>query len=385
MVSKKLIERLMESVGNIKKGELIITLPSGRDLHIGGQNPGHRSHIVVKDYRFFPMVILQEDIGFTRAYMAGYVECDDLITFARLMFQNMTTHNNWQLLRRISSVKEKIKYFFQQNTVSGSKKNIPAHYDLGNDFYQLWLDKNMNYSSALYKDQKEDLVSAQLQKNQRILDVFDKKSGSILEIGCGWGAFAELSVNSGDYDFHGISLSHQQLEYAQARLRNKANIEYLDYRNLNRKYDRIASIEMFEAVGKGFWNSYFQAVNHSLQDKGRAVIATIFIDDKAYPDYEQSTDMIRTFIFPGGHLPSPSNFFASAKQAGLKKTDVFHYGLSYAKTLKLWLANFDKKYKEIKKLGYHDNFIRLWRCYLAFCSAGFAEERVGVMQVAFEK
>ena len=331
------------------------------------------------------MVILQEDIGFTRAYMAGYVECDDLITFAQLMFQNMNTINRWKLLRRIGNLGEKLKYLFQQNTLSGSKRNIPAHYDLGNNFYQLWLDKNMNYSSAIYKSNKEDFVTAQLQKNQRIIDVFDKPSGRVLEIGCGWGAFAELTTKSGDYDFHGISLSHQQLKYAQERLKKRANMEYLDYRHLTKKYDRIASIEMFEAVGRKFWDSYFRTVYNSLADGGRAVVASIYIDDKFYHNYEKSTDMIRTFIFPGGFLPSPSGFFSVAKNAGLKTVDVFNYGLSYAKTLKIWLENFDKKYKEIKKLGYQDDFIRLWRCYLAFCSAGFAEKRTGVMQVEFEK
>ncbi|MGI9461391.1 MAG: class I SAM-dependent methyltransferase [Alphaproteobacteria bacterium] len=385
MTHRNLSEKFLESIGNIKKGELTITLPSGKKLKLGGYQPGHRAHLTIKNNRFFSMIILQEDIGFTRAYMAGYIECDDLINFARLMFQNMTTPNKWKLLRRIGNIEARIKYLFQHNTISGSKKNIPAHYDLGNDFYRLWLDKNMNYSSALYHDNKDNLVNAQLKKNQRILDIFDKTSGRILEIGCGWGAFAELATSQGDYDFHGISLSHQQLEYAKHRLHNKATIEYLDYRNLNRTYDRIASIEMFEAVGKKFWNSYFYTIYRSLNKKGRAVIATIFINDKFYKNYEKSADMIRTFIFPGGHLPSYSDFLSSAKKTGLKTVDIFHYGLSYAKTLKLWLENFDKKYDEIKKLGYHDDFIRLWRCYLAFCAAGFAEGRIGVKQVAFEK
>lgn len=384
-MQQQALDKFLQSFTNIRNGTLTIALPTGRVLHLGGQQPGHNAQLVVKDWRFFLLAMLQEDIGFTKAYMRGWVECPDLVTFGRLMVQNMEPRSMMNRIRAIATLGIKMRYFFQRNSLAGSKKNIPAHYDLGNNFYQLWLDKNMNYSSALYKNNNEDLVAAQINKNQRILDHWDKKSGKVLEIGCGWGAFAELAVNHGDYDFHGISLSHQQLAYAQRRMGNRGHMEYRDYRHLENKYDFIASIEMFEAVGREFWQSYFDAVYHSLKDKGRAVIATIYIADRFYERYTKSSDIIRTFIFPGGFLPSPTAFGAAAKNIGLKTTDVFNYGLSYAKTLKLWLDSFDSKYKAIKTLGYQDDFIRLWRCYLAFCSASFAEERIGVMQVSFEK
>lgn len=380
-----LVEKFLQNFSNITRGTLTLTLPNGKIITLGGKATGLNASLQIHDLRFFPLVLTQNDIGFTKSYMRGYVDTPDLITFGRLMVQNMASPHRYRFLHQFSNLGQKIKYLFQQNTLKGSKKNIPAHYDLGNSFYQLWLDKNMNYSSALFKNTKEDLVLGQINKNTRLLDQLEIKSGSLLEIGCGWGAFAELATTRGDYDFHGISLSQAQLAYAQKRLKGKAHMEYRDYRHVNRQYDGAVSIEMFEAVGKKFWDNYFNKLYQCLKPKAKAAVATIYIDDKFYDNYVRTTDMIRTFIFPGGFLPCPTVFFDVAKNQGLKIADVFHYGQSYAKTLKIWLERFDQQYKAIKKSGYQDEFIRLWRCYLAFCSAAFAEDRIGVMQVTLSK
>lgn len=272
-------------------------------------------------------------------------------------------------------------YLLRLNTLAGSRKNIQAHYDLGNDFYKLWLDPSMTYSSAIYKTQDETLEGAQHNKYDRILDQMNVDSGSILEIGCGWGGFAERAMERGDFDIKGLTLSEEQKSYAEQRLQSKAEIALEDYRIQKGKFDNIVSIEMFEAVGEKFWPQYFNQVGALLKSGGKAVIQTITINDRDFQSYKKGGDFIRSFIFPGGLLPSPSAFRTAARASGLRPENEFYFGQDYARTLEEWLKNFDAKIEEIKSLGYDEGFIRMWRLYLAACAGAFRAGHINVMQV----
>jgi len=274
-----------------------------------------------------------------------------------------------------------LSYLLRLNTLNGSKKNINAHYDLGNAFYKLWLDPSMTYSSALYKHDDESLPEAQNNKYDRMIGALGKTSGSLLEVGCGWGGLAERAAAKGDFSIKGITLSQEQHDFAQARLQDKANIALEDYRHQSGKFDNIISIEMFEAVGERYWPTYFSKIRNLLKTNGRAVIQTITINENDFPRYRRGGDFIRSFIFPGGMLPSPSRFKQEAGRAGLQTDNEFYFGQDYARTLEIWLDNFDKKREDIKALGFDDGFIRLWRFYLAACASGFKTGKTNVMQI----
>jgi cyclopropane-fatty-acyl-phospholipid synthase len=274
-----------------------------------------------------------------------------------------------------------LSYLLKLNSLKGSKKNIHAHYDLGNEFYKLWLDPTMTYSAAIYKDQNETLEQAQHNKYDRIVDCLDQKSGSLLEVGCGWGGFAERAQDKGDFGIKGITLSEEQHDYARDRLGQKADIVLEDYRHQNGKFDNLVSIEMFEAVGERYWPTYFNKIGDLLSKNGKAVIQTITMNEHDFPRYRRGGDFIRSYIFPGGMLPSPSRFREEAEKVGLKAGNEFYFGQDYATTLEHWLKDFEAKRDEVKALGFDDGFIRLWRFYLAACVAGFRTGRTDVMQV----
>ena len=280
-----------------------------------------------------------------------------------------------------------IKYIFNKNTIKGSKKNIEAHYDLGNKFYKIWLDKSLTYSSALFLDKTTNLYEAQLNKYNRISDILKTTSSNkLLEIGTGWGGFLTNSKN--DFDrLDSITISKEQYAYSSLTHKNNSNVNiiYDDYRNITKKYNSIVSIEMFEAVGQEYWNTYFQKINNLLVKNGKAVVQTITIDDKLFDAYRNSTDAIRTFIFPGGMLPSPSVFIKYARNNGFKVIDEFSFGDSYSKTLDIWNDAFKKNIKSIEKLNFDEKFIRIWEYYLTSCSSSFINERTNVFQFTLQK
>ena len=239
----------------------------------------------------------------------------------------------------------------------------------------------MTYSAAIYKDQNETLEQAQHNKYDRIVDCLNQNSGSLLEVGCGWGGFAERAQDKGDFGIKGITLSEEQHDYARDRLGQKANIVLEDYRHQNGKFDNLVSIEMFEAVGERYWPTYFNKIGDLLSKNGKAVIQTITMNEHDFPRYRRGGDFIRSYIFPGGMLPSPSRFREEAEKAGLKAGNESYFGQDYATTLEHWLKDFEAKRDEVKALGFDDGFIRLWRFYLAACVAGFRTGRTDVMQV----
>jgi cyclopropane-fatty-acyl-phospholipid synthase len=267
------------------------------------------------------------------------------------------------------------------NNLKGSKKNISHHYDLGNDFYSLWLDPSMTYSSGIFQN-CDSLDESQKQKYQRIINQLNPTGRQVLEIGCGWGGFMEEGSKSG-LDVLGLTLSQEQLHFSQNRMRKqnfKSQAVLKDYRHEAGKFDNIVSIEMFEAVGKEYWNSYFSQIKSCLKDSGKAVVQTITIDEDAYHKYEKTSDFIREFIFPGGFLPTKSEFEKIAQDNNLQVADKFEFGQCYDKTLAIWLKNFDAAKEKIIYLGFDESFIRKWRFYLAYCMAGFRGQRIDVVQ-----
>lgn len=381
MLEQIATDRLLKRLESIDAGKLTLVTPDGKSRTFEGEKPGENANIELRDWRVVTNMMRKGDIGFAEDYRAGNWETDNLTALTTLGLVNRQALDRMVAGSSVSRTCSMLSYLLRLNTLKGSKKNIHAHYDLGNEFYKLWLDPTMTYSAAIFKNQNEDLQQAQHNKYDRIIDCLEQKSGSILEIGCGWGGFAERAMEHGDYGIKGVTLSEEQHDYARKRLGNKADIVLEDYRHQNKKYNNIVSIEMFEAVGERFWPTYFSKVRDLLDTKGKAVIQTITMNEKDFPRYRRGGDFIRSYIFPGGMLPSPGRFKEEAEKAGLKSSNEFFFGNDYAHTLENWLNNFEAQQEKIKSLGFDDGFIRLWRFYLAACIAGFKTGRTDVMQV----
>lgn len=333
--------------------------------------------------------LTQGDLGFGQAYLAGDWSSTHLTKLLTLLLRNwqyigtpLDERGQWLRWRTT------LLHWLRRNNLSNSRKNIAHHYDMGNDFYQAWLDSSMTYSAGLYKQADASLEQAQHAKYQRILHELKAQPGQrILEIGCGWGGFAELAAQQG-YQVHGITLSTQQLAYAQQRLtpygRNVC-LELRDYRHLSETYDHIVSIEMFEAVGEQYWPTYFAQLEHCLKPGGRAVLQIITIGDEWFETYKARPDFIQRYIFPGGMLPSPAHLHTLINASSLRLSNTLTFGLDYARTLAEWDQRFSKALPSLHALGYDQTFERLWRYYLAYCEAGFNEGRIDVVQLTLEK
>jgi len=343
--------------------------------------------INIKNWSIISNMIKNGDVGFASDYRDGNWTSKNLKNLFTFVLINDETLNKLLFGQFITRFFSNIKYIFNKNTVKGSKKNIEAHYDLGNNFYKIWLDETLTYSSALFLDSQDSLYEAQINKYIRIKDILKTPSGNnLLEIGTGWGGFLTQSKN--DFDkIDSITISKEQYKHSVNLHKDNSNINviYEDYRNVAKSYNSIVSIEMFEAVGQEYWNTYFQKINNLLIKNGKAVIQTITIDDKLFNNYKSSTDAIRTFIFPGGMLPSPSIFMKYAKNNGFKILDAFSFGDSYSKTLDSWNDSFKKNIKEIENLNFDEKFIRIWEYYLTSCSSSFINERTNVYQFTLQK
>lgn len=378
--------QFLRKLDNLEYGCLELLTPDGKKRIFEGKKPGATVKMEMRDWRVIGSLIQRGDSGFAEEYRAGFWDTDNLPDLIKLGLQNDQVMRRFVFGSRFFQAMSRLSYLLKMNSVKGSRKNIHAHYDLGNDFYKLWLDPTMTYSSALYEDNK-DLKTAQNNKYDRILNRFDRQDGSTLEIGCGWGGFAERACQKTDMNVKGITLSIEQHAYARDRLSKfgkKSNIVLQDYRHQHTKFDNIVSIEMFEAVGERYWPTYFEKVSSLLKQGGKAVVQTITIDENRFERYRKGGDVIRNYIFPGGMLPSPTRFREEAAKAGLKVTDEFHFGHDYARTLQEWLDTFDEKRNEVRALGFDDGFIRLWRFYLAACIAGFSTNRTSVMQAELQ-
>ena len=384
------VRPFLAALNRIATGTLVLTTPEGRELRFGdGGEP-------VADIRLGSWSVLRRifrngDIGLAECYRDGLLETSSLTRLLRLAIRNQETLDAAIHGNPILTLGYRLRHLMRRNSRRGSARNIEAHYDLGNDFYQLWLDASMTYSSALFVDGRGgDLAAAQRAKYDRMLELAGAASGdSILEIGCGWGGFAEHAARRG-IRVHGVTLSPRQLAFARERiakagLGHLATFELRDYRDIDGRYDHVVSIEMLEAVGERYWNGYFERIRHLLRPGGRAAIQTIVIDDAHFDRYSRGTDFIQQYIFPGGMLPSPNKLGHLARANGFEITRFDAFGGDYAETLRRWHRNFEASLVPIRRLGFDSAFVRLWRFYLAYCEAGFDEGRIDVVQVRLER
>ena len=374
---------LLERMG---RGRLAVTLPDGTQRTFGAGEP--RVAVRLANWNVFGASLARGDIGFAESYIAGDFDTDSLADLMRVMLANRELVERAIYGRWWGQLAYRLRHVLNFNSRSGSRRNIHAHYDLGNAFYELWLDPGMTYSSALYGGEADrSLDDAQHAKYRRILDTLALPPGArVLEIGCGWGGFAELAARDGLH-VTGLTLSTEQLAWARRRLDaaglgDRADLRLQDYRDERGRYDAVVSIEMFEAVGERYWPTWFDAVRCCLVPGGRALVQTIVIDDALFERYRRGTDFIQQYVFPGGMLPSPAAFTRHAQAAGLAVEDRFAFGADYARTLREWHRRFAASLPHVLAQGFDTRFARTWAFYLAYCEAGFAEGSTDVVQYA---
>ena len=378
----------------LQEGQLHLRLPDGSES-VYGQGDQLSASLVVHDWSVFGQAMRHGDIGFAESFIAGHWESPDLCALLRVLVANRNALEDVIYGRWWGQLVHRLRHWLNRNTRRNSRKNIHAHYDLGNAFYSLWLDKTMNYSSAWFDgNPMQDMSQAQDAKVRRALRMVNLTPGSpqrLLEIGCGWGALAEMSTREWGVDFTGVTLSEQQLEHAQKRLSDlglgeRAQFRLQDYRDIrDPAFDAICSIEMVEAVGQAYWPTYFETVARLLKPGGRACIQSIVIADAYFDRYVRGTDFIQQYIFPGGCLPSPSAFRQQAQQAGLRVIDEFAFGQDYAHTLRVWRERFMQVKPQVLALGFDERFVRIWQFYLAYCEAAFMEANTDVVQYTLLK
>jgi cyclopropane-fatty-acyl-phospholipid synthase len=380
---------VLKALERLSVGRLTLHLPDGTIHRFGSEGAKPQAELHVRDWRFFRRVLMDGDIGFAEAYMEGLCDTPDLAGLIALLADNEKSLGRMAHTNVLHDLALKFLHWQRRNSRHGSRRNIHAHYDLGNEFYRLWLDPTMTYSSALYEGTDgKPLEAAQTAKYERILEQISAKQGdSILEIGCGWGGFAETAARRG-MRVTGVTISRQQLEYARARLEraglaDRVDLQFCDYRDMKGSYDHIVSIEMIEAVGERYWPDYFAALKRHAAPGGSILVQAIVIADDFFESYRRHPDFIQTYVFPGGMLLSPTSLREQCRQAGLKVAELYSFGLDYARTLETWLGRFDRVTDQVARMGFDDRFRRMWRYYLAYCAAGFSTGRTDVLQAHF--
>ena len=385
MITRSLDKFLNARVGVLQKKNLILTLPNGYRIELGN----HRDFVEItfNSWLGIWLIFRRGSLGFTEGYINKYWQTKDTLDLMEYLPQNLNALS--QISDGIFSYKisSRINHYFNKNTLSGSKKNIKAHYDLGNDFYSLWLDDSMTYSSGMFYSDTSTLQEAQENKYQSILNLLNLKKGSkILEIGCGWGGFLDYASNQG-FDVKGITISPSQFNYVKAKQKNsksKSEIQLIDYRFVSGKFDAIVSIEMFEAVGSEYWDIFFSIIRSLLKENGKAAIQTITIGDTFFNNYENNPDFIQTYIFPGGMLASNEIIHRLSGSKNLNVTQQKNFGSSYATTLEIWFKNFQEAWRMVETMGFDEKFKNKWDMYLAYCRGGFLSERISVSQYLLE-
>ena len=391
-------------LARLKHGTLTLQLPGGSIQRFGsGAEPMASLHL--HNWNVCGAALRSGDIGFAESYIAGDWSTPQLTDLLRLLIVNRKEVEDVIYGTWLGRLAYRLKHLLNRNTKANSQKNIHAHYDLGNAFYELWLDGTMNYSSALFETPETSMKEAQNAKVRRALRMVQVQPGErVLEIGCGWGALAEMATTEFGASLVGVTLSTEQLQWAQARMARAGvppagepgaavtqDLRLQDYRDIgvnqpaDQSFDAICSIEMIEAVGREYWPTYFSTVARLLKPGGHACIQSIVIADELYERYIDSTDFIQQYIFPGGCLPSPSVFRAQARAAGLEVVDEFAFGQDYAHTLQLWRAAFLAQLPRVRQLGFDERFVRIWEFYLAYCEAAFAQANTDVVQYTLRK
>lgn len=393
MMGRKSIKTriLLKILDKIQIGHFVLHLPNGevRDYH--GKTPGRRGELIIKDYNAISKIIASGDIGLAESYRDGMIDSPDMTSLLLLCIENQNALEKVFSGNFFGMIFYKLRHMFRGNSRKGSKKNIEAHYDLGNNFYKLWLDPSMTYSAAIFKHSEESLEEAQRNKYQRIIDTIKPKSSDhILEVGCGWGAFAIMAASQTGCKVTCLTLSQEQYQYATELVRimglnHLITIKICDYRDEVGTYDHIVSIEMIEAVGEEYWEQYFNMIESKLRPGGKAMLQSIYIVDDLFESYRKSTDFIQQYIFPGGMVLAPKVFEKYSAKNNLEIKDFYKFGPDYAQTLNLWRREFKNKYEQVKSIGFDDAFLKIWDFYYTYCEAGFLSRRIDVAQIVLEK
>ncbi len=388
----KTLEKLLKNfLSKIKYGSLEVEFPSGEKNFFSGKNVGLTASIKIHNYNFLSYIFKRGSIGYAEAYMQGFYSTPNLTNLLMLSFKNerfFLSNINSNIFYLTLS---KIKHFLKENSKSQSKKNIRYHYDLGNQFYEKWLDNTMTYSSAIFDKQNTNLSDAQINKYKKIADSLSLNENSkTLEIGCGWGGFSSFIARNYKCKVDAITISKEQYDYTASKIQKeglgeKVAVQFKDYREITNKYSKIASIEMFEAVGKKYWNSYFDIVKNSLTESGKAALQIITIDEIRAKNYQTRPDFIQQYIFPGGMLPTKAQLENSAKEVGLKCLEVLSFSKSYAKTLNIWNSQFQKSWQDVSAFGFDIKFKRMWEFYLSYCETGFLSGSTDVSHFLIKK
>lgn len=384
----KLFLKIMDQ---IQVGHFVLVMPDGEKREYFGKTPGRRGELIIRDYAAISKIVASGDIGLAEAYRDGMIDSPDMTSLLLLCIENQSALEAVFRGNFFGMIYYRIRHLFRGNSRKGSKKNIEAHYDLGNSFYKLWLDPTMTYSSAIFKHADEPLEQAQRNKYQRIIDTINPKSSDhILEVGCGWGAFATMAASQTGCKVTCLTLSQEQYQYATDLVRKmgldtQVTIKLCDYRDEIGTYDHIVSIEMIEAVGEEYWEQYFNMIESKLRPGGKAMLQSIYIVDDLFDNYRKSTDFIQQYIFPGGMVLAPQVFEKYSVKNNLEIKDFYKFGLDYAQTLNLWRKEFKEKYEEVKNIGFDDAFLKIWDFYYIYCEAGFLSRRIDVAQIVLEK
>jgi cyclopropane-fatty-acyl-phospholipid synthase len=372
-------------------GGITFVLPAGREIPIRGAEPGPAARLIIHDYRCMARVMSAGDIGFAEGYMAGEWDTPDLPALLESASLNFERIQQLGVGNPIMQAVNFVGHLLRPNDREGSRKNIHAHYDLGNAFYGRWLDQTMTYSSANFERPDQPLAEAQTHKYATLARSMELQPGNhVLEIGCGWGGFAEFAAKEVGAKVTGITISTEQYDFAKKRmfeqgLAERADIQLIDYRDVEGAFDRVASIEMFEAVGERYWPTYFQKIRDVMAPGGRTGLQIITIRDELFDHYRSHADFIQKYVFPGGMLGSERRLKQETDRVGLEWKEINRFGQSYAATLAQWAANFQNAWDDIKPLGFDERFRRLWHFYLSYCEAGFRSERTNVIQLSLAK
>ncbi|WP_420858640.1 class I SAM-dependent methyltransferase [Marivivens marinus] len=382
---------VFDKVKTMKRGRLDMVLPDGRVFRAEGAAPGYVAELRIHNPDCFARLIREGDLGFCEAYLDGWWSTPDLMTFMDLVHDEAEEIYDGFPGQFLVRAYEKLRFWMQSNTKSQAKKNISYHYDLGNDFYSLWLDESMTYSSAKFETGQESLEKAQEQKYASMLDQMGAQEGDhILEIGCGWGGFAEYAAAKRGMKVTCLTISKEQFKYAvdrieKAGLSDRVTFKLQDYRDEVGQYDGIASIEMFEAVGEKYWPVYFEKVRQCLKPGKNATLQIITVQDKRWEVYRRGVDFIQKYIFPGGMLPSPKVLRAEVEKAGLSVARSVEFGESYSQTLRRWHEVFNDKWDQVAALGFDDRFRRMWNFYLTSCAGTFHSGNCDVTQITVSR
>ena len=385
-LSDKIVFNILK---DIEYGYLEILTYQGRLIQFGNKDESLKAKIKIKKPNFTFNLIKGGSIGFAESYMRDEFDTDNLSNLIEITARNIKIIHKFSGLLDLPFINF-LKKIFIKNTKSRSKENISKHYDLGNEFFSLWLDKTLTYSSAIFEKKTQDLSEAQNNKYQKLINLINPKNGDkVLEIGCGWGGFAEYLGKKYDVKLDCITISKKQYEYAKERiykcgLNEKVNIQIKDYRDLKDKYNSIASIEMIEAVGKNYLQSYFKTIKENLANSGTAAIQAITIDDSLFNRYKNKQDFIQKYIFPGGFLPSKNSLNKHVSENGLTIKSYDSYANHYSNTLALWRNEFNKKWDLIKNQGFDSTFKRMWEFYLSYCEAGFKSKNIDLIQFSLQ-